>query len=102
MSTKLLKQTKTAALQNYYGFGQPPQNSTKYEARGVDPGKQLGVIIQGGFGPKFCSLSGLGKMNNYWIHKTLPIKCTTSKVNFGFLSGKFFCSNIKAAESIQV
>ena len=32
----------------------PPQNSTKYEARGVDPGKQLGVIIQGGFGPRFC------------------------------------------------
>jgi hypothetical protein len=48
MSTKLLKQTKTAALRNYYGLlGQPPQNSTKYEGRGVDPGKQLGVIYRG-------------------------------------------------------
>ena len=62
-----------------------PKIQTKYEARGVDPGKQLGVIIQGDFGPKFRSLGGLGKMNNYRIHKTLPIKCTTSKVNFGFL-----------------
>jgi hypothetical protein len=73
MSTKLLKQTKTAALRNYYGFGQPPQNSTKYEGRGVDPGKQLGVIIQRDCGPKFCFLGGLGKMNNYPIHTTLPV-----------------------------
>lgn len=74
----------------------------KYEGRGVDPGKQLGVIIQGDFGPNFCSLGGLGKMNNFRIHKTLPVKRATSKVDFGFLSGEFFFSNIKAARSVQV
>jgi hypothetical protein len=91
-----------AVLWDYYGFGKPPENTTKYEGKGVDSGQQLGVIIQGDFGPAFCSLGGLGKMNNYRIHKTFPVKCTSPKVDFGVLSGDFFCSNMHAFRDVVV
>jgi hypothetical protein len=100
---KLSETDKTRSwLWKYYGFGEPPQNSTKYEGKGIDQKQQLGVIIQGDFGPQFCALGGLTKMNNYRKHKTFPVRCTQPKVDFGVLSGDYFCSNMQAVRDVQV
>lgn len=91
-------------LWDYYGFGTPPRNSTKYDGRGTNmPASQQGVIIQGDFGPTFCSLGGLGKMNNHKIHKTFPSLCLPNgKSKLGPIAGDFFCSNMKAVRSVIV
>ena len=103
---KLNENAKTRdALWDYYGFGSPPTNSTSlYDGRGVDIApKQHGVIVQGDFGPQFCALGGLGKMNNYKIHKTFRVECLPhGEVKIGPLSGDFFCSNMGASRDVLV
>ena len=93
-----------ATLWNYYGFGRPPSNGTKYDGKGIDLAKyQKGVIVQGDFGPKFCSLGGLSKMNNYRIHKTFRAKCLPDgKSEIKPLAGDFFCSNMKLSRDVIV
>jgi hypothetical protein len=103
---KLAENAKTRdALWNYYGFGSPPTNSTSlYDGMGADiASTQHGVIVQGDFGPQFCALGGLKKMNNYKIHKTFRVQCLPhGKVKIGPLSGDFFCSNMKASRDVLV
>jgi hypothetical protein len=89
-------------LWDYFGFGQPPANSSSlYDSLGADPdNQQLGVVIQGDFGPKFCALGGL-KKNTGPKDKAFPIKCTP-KVHMGHLSSDFFCSNMDLARAVKV
>ena len=92
-------------LWNFYGFGAPAANSTSiYDGKGVDrASSQHGVIIQGDFGPQFCSLGGLGKMNNYKIHKTFPSKCLPNgKSKMGPISGDFICTNMRGTREVKV
>jgi len=99
-----------AVLWNYYGFGSPPlTNSTSKDAKyevgiGINlPSSQLGVIVQGDFGPTFCALGGLGKMNNYRTDKTFRVQCLPNgKVKIGPLSGDFFCSNMAFVRPVKV
>ena len=93
-----------AVLWNYYGFGPPPSNGTKYDGKGIDLAKsQKGVIVQGDFGPQFCTLGGLSKMNNHRIHKTFRAKCLPNgKSVIKPLAGDFFCSNMKPARDVVV
>lgn len=93
------------ALWNYYGFGAPQANSSSiYDGKGVDLApSQHGVIVQGDFGPQFCALGGLGKMNNYRIHKTFRANCLRDgEVTIGPLSGDFFCSSMRATREVIV
>jgi len=93
------------ALWNYYGFGPPAANSTSiYDGKGVDlASSQHGVVVQGDFGPSFCALGGLGKMNNYRIHKTFRVKCLPDRnVKIAPLAGDFFCSNMRATRDVMV
>ena len=92
------------ALWSYYGFGPPPSNGTKYDGNGIDLAEnQKGVIVQGDFGPKFCSLGGLKKMNNYRIHKTFRVECLPDgKSVIKPLAGDFFCSNMKGSRGVKV
>eukprot|EP00571_Detonula_confervacea_P017764 CAMPEP_0172311790 /NCGR_PEP_ID=MMETSP1058-20130122/15777_1 /TAXON_ID=83371 /ORGANISM="Detonula confervacea, Strain CCMP 353" /LENGTH=718 /DNA_ID=CAMNT_0013025081 /DNA_START=122 /DNA_END=2275 /DNA_ORIENTATION=- len=92
-----------ARLWNYYGFGNPPPRSSKYDGKGEDkPIKQLGVVIQGDFGPKMCPLGGLVKMNN-GNHKTFRVNCLADgKVKIGPLAGDYFCTNMPAVRGVAV
>mmetsp|Transcript_1296 Transcript_1296/g.3158 ORF Transcript_1296/g.3158 Transcript_1296/m.3158 type:complete len:649 (-) Transcript_1296:102-2048(-) len=92
------------ALWNYYGFGPPPSNGTKYDGNGIDLAEnQKGVIVQGDFGPQFCSLGGLKKMNNYRIHKTFRVECLPNgKSVIKPLASDFFCSNMKGSREVKV
>ncbi|KAK1744260.1 hypothetical protein QTG54_004793 [Skeletonema marinoi] len=92
-------------LWNYFGFGAPAPNISIHEGNGVDlAASQHGVIVQGDFGPQFCSLGGLKKMNNYKIHQTFRVNCLPAgKVEIlGPLSGDFFCSNMRASRAVEV
>jgi hypothetical protein len=85
--------------------GAPAANSTSlYDGKGVDrASSQHGVIIQGDFGPRFCALGGLGKMNNYRIHKTFPSKCLPNgKSKLGPISGDFICANMHVTRDVKV
>jgi len=90
-------------LWNYYGFGHPPLNSTLYEGKGIDlPTQQKGVIIQGDFGPKFCALGGLTKVNKN-SDKTFRVKCLPNgKANIGPLAADYFCTNMKSNHPVKV
>lgn len=93
------------SLWNYYGFGRPPVDSDIHDGVGVDPqsSQQQGVVIQGDFGPRFCSLGGLQKMNDYRKHKTFRSTCLPhGKFKISPLAGDFFCSNMKMSREIQV
>ena len=92
-------------LWNFYGFGAPPANSTSlYGGKGIDLAAfQKGVVIQGDFGPQFCSLGGLGKKNNYRIHKTFRVECLPNgKSSIKPLAGDFFCSNMNPSRDVIV
>jgi len=103
---KLQENTKNrAVLWNFYGFGAPPANSTLlYDGKGIDlAATQKGVVIQGDFGPQFCSLGGLGKKNNYRIHKTFRVECLPNgKSSIKPLAGDFFCSNMNPSRDVIV
>lgn len=92
-------------LWNYYGFGPPNSTATSlYEGMGIDKAlSQQGVIVQGDFGPQFCALGGLSKMNNHKVHKTFRAQCLPNqRFKIAPLSGDFFCSNMHAARGVQV
>jgi len=94
-----------AVLWNFFGFGAPAANSTSiYDGKGIDlASSQHGVIVQGDFGPQFCSLGGLAKKNNYKIHKTFPSRCLPNwKSKIGPISGDFFCSNMVTNIDVKV
>jgi hypothetical protein len=89
-------------LWDYFGFGHPPANSSSlYDSLGADPDKlQLGVVMQGDFGPNFCALVGL-KRETGRKDKAFPIKCMP-KVHMGILGSDLFCSNMELARALKV
>jgi len=97
-------ESNQAILWDYYAFGPPPNSTSKYEGKGANiPSSQLGVIIQGDFGPRFCPLGGLSKMNNYKTDKTFRVKCLPNgKARIQPLAGDFFCSNMKKIRPVRV
>jgi hypothetical protein len=85
------------ALWDYFGFGTtPPLNKTLgksaiYADRGVGPVQQIGVVMQGDYGPNLCALGGLARHGGR-KDKTFPVKCSP-RVYRGVLAGDYFCTD---------
>ena len=86
-------------LWDFFDFGEPPWNETLgkqalYKGHGVSTNQaQLGVVVQGDYGPAFCPLMGLVRQNKR-IHKTFPVNCSaTGPHDMGILAGDYFCTD---------
>jgi hypothetical protein len=87
------------AMWDYFGFGAPATTDV-YGGQAIDPDSQLGTLFQGDFGPDFCSVAGLVRLNRM-KHKTFPCTCDP-KPYLGHIFGDYFCSSVPPSRDVEV
>ena len=100
---KLKETAKTkAALFDYFGFNLTAAPLSPVPGIGVGPAEQIGVVVQGDFGPQFCQHAGLQNQNPRNL-KTFRVTCQADgNHRIRPLWADYFCTDQLTRRKVQV